>query len=100
MTTTNEISEVLQAAGPVFDGGTDSRRAELAAEWDDYGFDADSTQAWIDADCWDAATANMLDEAGFRPGRHALKFVEARDYPDGPMYALCNSDCTIDDVTW
>lgn len=91
---------ILATYGAMFDGGSDSSRAEIASDWAET-FTADEMAEWLDAGCWDAASARELDLAGFRPGRDELAYRhgEERQGMDA-MYAFCNSDIRIEKLTW
>lgn len=91
------IEGVLRSAGPVYDGGTEVSRQEIAAEWQEVGFDADSVYEWLGAGCWDPSIAAELKAIGFNPHSHVLVY---RDHREGdPMYELCNGDIEFADVT-
>lgn len=102
--TTNEIAEiadVLRDHGAMFDGGSDVSRLEIAEEWHDHDFSADEVETWCMADCWDAATAAELRDAGFTPDSDTLDYRRGRERDDlTPMYALCNGDRRLDDLQW
>lgn len=91
------IYRSICSAGETFTGGN---AAEIAEAWAE-SFTADEVDRWIESECWCEVTAGRLRAAGFRPGVDTLSYRpgKARDDMD-PMYALCNSDVSINDVTW
>lgn len=95
-----EIETILAAAGPTFDGGTETSRREIATEWDE-DFTPAQVGRWVEAGCWDASTALSLADAGFRPTKDELRYKAGHERDDmDPMYALCNSDTSIEKLSW
>jgi hypothetical protein len=97
----NAIEKVLCSAGAMFDGGSDSRREEIAEDWADHDFDADDVATWVEAGCWDAGTAAELRDAGFRPGVDELAYKPGFECESmDAMYAFCNADVSLKKVSW
>jgi len=98
-TTRDDLIAALTSAGDTFTGG---RVEDIADEWADCFIDLADAILWINAGYWDAGSAATLAEYGAEPGD--VKYVEGREKDHGygvdPIYAYCNGDCTIDDLTW
>ena len=95
-----EIYAILAAAGPMFDGGSDSDRMDISDAWDSVCTPS-QLRRWIEAGCWDPATASRLSNAGFHPAVDTLRYIEGRERDDmDAMYALCNGDVSMRDVRW
>lgn len=93
-----QIAMILISAGEMFSGGDAGRAAEIAQDWDDHDFTPDGVEMWTNVGCWDAAAADELLAAGFRPRRDTLAYKDGRDAD--AMYSLCNGDCSIGDLCW
>ena len=98
-----DIARVLITHGPVFSGG-DQRTAEMiAADWMDYGFDAETTDEWCAVGCWTASVAAEFLDAHMTP-RAAARACERYDERHGQtrgmdaMYAACNADLPTEDI--
>lgn len=98
-TTRDDLVSALTAAGDAFTGG---RVEEIANEWADYFSDLAEAIRWIEAGYWDAGSAGTLSDHGAEPGSVRYRDGHGRDngYGVDPAYAYCNSDCSIDDLTW
>jgi hypothetical protein len=104
-----EIASVLISHGPVYSGG-DQRTAEMiAADWLDYGFDAETTDEWCSAGCWTASVAESLRDAGLSPEQAATAVERCRESDtsvfseDGlnygcPMYAACQGSYDVGNI--
>ena len=98
------MCDVLERRGYRFTG---NNVEDEANEWIDNGFDADSAGGWCEIGCWDAATANILRDAGLTPAvanDAAQRLVDASenaatDYTDGdPIYSACNGDTDVKEI--
>jgi len=98
-----EIARVLISHGPVFSGGDQRTAKGIAFDWFDHGFDADETDEWCSAGCWDASVAAEFYESHITP-RIASWACERYDEGHGltrgmdSMYAACNGDIPTADI--
>jgi len=79
------MAERLLGAGEFYHGG---RVEEVAVEWLDAGFDADTAKDWMIAKVWQAWVARDLVAMGRIPN-------ELRKISDDLIYAWCNSDKAV-----
>jgi hypothetical protein len=99
--TRDDLMTTLIHAGEMFHGG---RADEIAAEWaDEFDDDFEAAVAWIEAGYWDAGAAVKLLDLGMSSG-DTLAYRKGREKDHGygidPIYAICNGDASIDDLTW
>ena len=96
------IMILLNTAGTRYAG--DSAH-DIAVEWIDNDFDAESCAEWIAAGFWNPSTAAQLLDAGLSPddaknAADAMTENESdNDYTDGcPIYAACNGDIPAQEI--
>lgn len=95
------VLESLKYADDDVHGGNPQDEG-IANEWIDYGFaTGESCEAWWAAGCWEPSTAGSLRDAGYDPANDSLRYRTGREsaYTDA-MYALCDCDISMADVTW
>ena len=96
-----DMVEILNTYGDRYSGGD---AAEVAQDWADNDFTADTMVDWLDAGFWDAGTAAEVRDAGISAEaakETAERLAEADDasetYTDGdPIYSCCNGDTSVD----
>lgn len=82
---------------------------DVAEDWIDHGFTADTAIDWCDVRVWDAGTAADSRDAGLSPDEVQAAAESLTDglededvhgrYTDGcPIYAACNGDLTARDA--
>jgi hypothetical protein len=99
-TQNTEIESILRCAGPVFDGGTDDARRKLTCEWAEE-FSPRAVEAWVADGCWCPSAADSLQAHGYNPDCGGLRYIPGREVNGmDAMYAYCNGDACIDDITW
>ena len=79
------MAERLLGAGEFYHGG---RVEEVAGEWLDAGFTADTAKSWMLAKVWQPSVAADLRRMGHGPS-------QLRSVPDDTIYAWCNGDKSI-----
>ncbi len=87
------IADVIRHYGEFAHGGDNPEK--VAAEWLAAGFDADTTEEWLKAGCFDAGRAAMLRDAGMtadRAGRWTDKYLATIGYK------FSNGDLTLADA--
>jgi hypothetical protein len=96
-----DMMELLDSHGERFSG---NHVADVAQDWLDNGFDAESAGEWCEIGAWDASTAAQLRDAGLTPDQAndaAEKMCEGLEdtaavFTDGdPIYAACNCDINV-----
>jgi hypothetical protein len=91
---------ILATYGAMFDGGSDNSRRDIAADWADR-YSPEEMAEWLAAGCWDPSSATILDDAGFLPGVDELAYRPGCERDDmDAMYALCNGDTGLKNLTW
>lgn len=90
---------VVHAAGERFHGNS---AVDIARDWIDNDFDAESAEQWMDAGFWNPSTAAACRDSGMEPSdaEDAAAWLIERDgaeaYTDGsPIYAACNNDLDV-----
>ncbi len=72
------IAAAIERSGPRATAGRAS--AEVAREWLDAGFDdAEEVEDWLRAQCFDAAGARRLEDAGITPEQAATRTTAGAD---------------------
>lgn len=80
-------------AGGWLTGGENS--ADVAQEWLDWGFEAETVEDWWDAGCFDPQRASELQDNGLTP-----EAISTQREEDGKSwgYAYCNGDVSMQAV--
>jgi hypothetical protein len=94
----SEIDSILRSYGPAF-YGSDREAPEIAEQWA-YYFSASEAGSWMAAGFWCHLTAKKVAELDIAP-HEVSKLCEGlpnlNHYePDGPVYAMCNGDLSVD----
>lgn len=98
MSEVSEIYSILRSYGPAF-YGSDREASEIAEQWASY-FSASEAEAWMEVGFWCPLTAEKVAELNITP-HEVSKLCEGlpnlNHYePDGPVYAMCNGDLSVD----
>lgn len=100
-TLTAELTAELISRGEFFNGGD---AAGIAVDWLDRGFSLSDASEWMDVGFWDAAAAGICRDAGYSPSQCKIIADRQTDagkvYASGDLiYAICNSDASIEDFS-
>ena len=72
---------------------------QVALSWLDAGFDAEETEEWLDARCFNPNMARSLELAGFTPEQAALRTTRgAQDYEETIAYKVARGDLSLEEA--
>ena len=86
-------AETIRRYGELADRGGDPRAAAQA--WSDAGFDDEMTARWLEARCFDPATARALADAYVSPEQASKRTRDGGGYVDTIAYKVANGDLTV-----
>ena len=98
----SRVAGYLRDLGPIFDGGSDATRAEIAREWLDSFDDPDTCRAWMDAGFWSPCGAESVSSLGISPNGVAARckvladlfsdHVDEEIFGRDQVSAICNGN--------
>jgi len=96
----NAMRHELIIRGEFFSG---SNPDSIAEDWAER-FSVSAAAAWMNAGFWDADAAESCRNAGYSPSKMKAIAEDQADrgieYSSGDLiYALCNGDASVDDIT-